>query len=126
MFSVYIFFLPNHEYNNLESAIYAPLHRIAWCFAIGWILLLCITDNARNNLPSTRFSFRNSNCNFFVALINGCLSLKIFSPLSKLTYCAYLVNGIIELHSYGTLRVPVYMSTYSLVKKNKPTMFILF
>lgn len=47
MFSIYIFFLPDHEYSAVESAIYASLHRAAWSFAIGWILLVCITDNAR-------------------------------------------------------------------------------
>lgn len=115
MFSITVFFLPDHEYNALESAIYAPMHRVAWCLAIGWVMLACITQNAGNLV----YRFENLTKNHYIikisALVNGFLTLKIFSPLSKLTYCAYLVNGIIELYSFGTLRDPVYMSVYNLV-----------
>lgn len=49
MYSIVIFFNPDHVDNNIENAIYSSLHRIAWCLAIGWIIVTCITENAGMN-----------------------------------------------------------------------------
>lgn len=46
MFPIAIFYNSAHEQNSFESAIYASLHRVSWCLAVGWVLLVCITDNA--------------------------------------------------------------------------------
>lgn len=94
MFSVAVFYDPLHEYNHLESAIYASLHRVAWCISIGWILFVCITDNA--------------------GIVNKFLSYKLFIPLSRLTYCAYLTNGLIEIYSQASLRQPTYLRKWDL------------
>lgn len=48
MYTILVFYLPDHEYNVLESAIYSSLHRLGWCLAIGWIVLACVTGNAGN------------------------------------------------------------------------------
>ncbi|KRT80969.1 Acyltransferase, partial [Oryctes borbonicus] len=96
MFSISIFYEPGHQYDLIESTVYSTFSSAAWCIFIGWILTMCLTGNG--------------------GLINRFLSWKVFVPLSRLTYCAYLVNGIIELHSRGSLRNPLYMSVYSLAK----------
>lgn len=46
MYSIAIFFNPDHQPNDLENAIYSALHRIGWSVSIGWIIMVCITDNA--------------------------------------------------------------------------------
>nr|CAI5836893.1 unnamed protein product [Callosobruchus analis] len=97
MYSIVVFYKPEHETSNIEAAIYAPLHRVAWGLAIGWVLVACITDNA--------------------ALVNKFLSWKIFVPTSRLTYCAYLANGLIEIYNMGVLRQPIYLSKYELTCK---------
>ncbi|KAG5882815.1 hypothetical protein JTB14_024571 [Gonioctena quinquepunctata] len=97
MFSIVVFYKPDHLADSLENAIYASLHRIAWCLAVGWIILLCVTDNAE--------------------FINKLLSLRPFIPLSRLTYCAYLVNGLVEVYNMGVIRQPMYMSRYELACK---------
>ncbi|CAH1964853.1 unnamed protein product [Acanthoscelides obtectus] len=94
MYSIVVFYKPEHETSSIEAAIYAPLHRVAWCLAIGWVLVACITDNA--------------------ALVNKFLSWKLFIPTSRLTYCAYLANGLIEIYNMGVLRQTVYLSKYEL------------
>lgn len=48
-------------------------------------------------------------------LIGKFLSLKIYIPLSRITYSAYLINGFIELTSIGGQRNPFYMSISTLV-----------
>ncbi|KAJ8921959.1 hypothetical protein NQ315_008593 [Exocentrus adspersus] len=97
MYSIVVFYNPQHMENSFESAIYSALHRVAWCLAIGWIIVVCITDNA--------------------AIINKFLSWKLFIPASRLTYCAYLANGLIEIYNTGVLRQPMYMSKYELACK---------
>ncbi|KAJ8949571.1 hypothetical protein NQ318_016202, partial [Aromia moschata] len=97
MYTIVIFYNPDHEANSFESAIYSSLHRVAWCLAIGWIMLACITENA--------------------AIINKFLSWKFFIPTSRLTYCAYLANGIIEVYNMAVLRQPMYLSKYELACK---------
>lgn len=95
LFSIILFYSPAYEYNVWISAIYAPLHRLGWCFAMGWIVFVCVLDKAESFLGKF-------------------LSSKIFAPLSKLTYCAYLVNGIVEIYSAGSIRVPIYLSIFNL------------
>ena len=46
MYSVVIFYDPHHQYNAFEAAVYASLHRVAWCISIGWIMIVCVTKNA--------------------------------------------------------------------------------
>ncbi|KAJ8946580.1 hypothetical protein NQ314_008862, partial [Rhamnusium bicolor] len=46
MYSIVIFYHLDHVEDYFESAVYASLHRVAWCLAIGWVMIACITDNA--------------------------------------------------------------------------------
>ncbi|KAF5305499.1 hypothetical protein FQA39_LY01590 [Lamprigera yunnana] len=94
VYTITIFYLPNYEYNAVESALYASLHKVAWSICIGCIMILCATSNS--------------------GLLKSFLSWKPFAPLSRLTYCAYLVNGLVELCSVGTLRNPTYLSIWNL------------
>nr|XP_008198006.2 PREDICTED: nose resistant to fluoxetine protein 6 isoform X1 [Tribolium castaneum] len=98
MYSIVVFYAPEHQYNAFESAIYAALHRVAWCISIGWIMVACITKNA--------------------PLVNRFLSWKPFMPLSRLTYCAYLCNGFIEVYSIGSIRQGTYMGKLELGTKS--------
>ncbi|XP_072397889.1 nose resistant to fluoxetine protein 6-like [Diabrotica undecimpunctata] len=97
MVSVVFFYQPDHSPNILENAVYSALHRICWALAIGWIMFVCITGNA--------------------TYINKFLSHKFFIPASRLTYCAYLANGLVEIYSSGVNRQPMYMSIFELASK---------
>lgn len=37
-------------------------------------------------------------------------------PVSRLTFCAYLVNGIVELYYVGQLRHPVHITLFTVVR----------
>ncbi|RZC33146.1 nose resistant to fluoxetine protein 6-like [Asbolus verrucosus] len=106
MYSVIIFYHPHHQYNVFEAAVYASLHRVGWCIFTGWVLTVCITNNA--------------------TLVNKFLSWKPFIPLSRLTYCAYLINGFIEIYSMGTLRKGTYMSKFELGNKSAAHAILTF
>ena len=62
----------------------------------GWLVLACVTSD-------------NGSLKKF-------LSSQILVPLSRLTYCAYLTNGFIELYLIGSIRTPKYMSVTNLVR----------
>ncbi|KAJ8304385.1 hypothetical protein KUTeg_017968 [Tegillarca granosa] len=57
------------------SAFYNATHRSAWGFCVCWVIVSCATGHG--------------------GYINTLLSWRAFIPLSRLTYCAYLVHPII-------------------------------
>lgn len=46
MFTVTIFYYPEYSYSQMESAVYAGLHRLGWSYFCGWIVLACVTGYA--------------------------------------------------------------------------------
>lgn len=95
MFSIVAFFGTN--YSRTIRSLYAGLHRLGWSFATSWILLATVLD--------------------YVGPLKSILSSRALVPLSRLTYCAYLSNGLVELYLAGSIRTPKYMSTINLVRK---------
>lgn len=93
MHGITIFF--DGTYTPLQRAMYAGLHRFGWSIATSWILLSCAMG--------------------YAGPLKKILSARVFVPLSRLTYCAYLMNGLTELYLAGTIRSPKYMSTVNLV-----------
>ncbi|KAI4477456.1 hypothetical protein M0802_014716 [Mischocyttarus mexicanus] len=61
----------------LAGTVYAAFDNTVWEIGIAWILIACCTDNG--------------------GVVNRILLLKIWIPLSRLTYAAYLLNPIIIL-----------------------------
>ncbi|KAL7286330.1 hypothetical protein TKK_0019288 [Trichogramma kaykai] len=97
MGSISVFYGPRKNFTTVEAAFYSSLHRALWSLGTGWVLLACITDNSG---PLRKF-----------------LKWRPFVPLSRLTYAAYLVNGLVELHSASTVRTPQFLDTFGLFGK---------
>ncbi|XP_052092431.1 nose resistant to fluoxetine protein 6-like [Mytilus californianus] len=57
------------------AALYTATHRMVWGACVCWVIFACATGNG--------------------GIINTILSWKVFVPLSRLTYCAYLVHPIV-------------------------------
>ncbi|XP_060526879.1 nose resistant to fluoxetine protein 6-like isoform X2 [Cylas formicarius] len=57
------------------SAFYMGVSRTLWAVGIAWLVVACSTRNAR--------------------LLEKVLSFKGFVPLSRLTYCSYLLNPLV-------------------------------
>ena len=51
----------------------------------------------------------------FAGTLKRILSSRALIPISRLTYCAYLTNGLVELYQASTIQTPKYMSIASLV-----------
>ncbi|KAG4079943.1 hypothetical protein HA402_006255 [Bradysia odoriphaga] len=104
MFSVVIFF--DQSYTRLGKSLYAALHRLGWSLSTSWIILACILDAA--------------------GPLKTILTSRVLIPLSRLTYCAYLMNGLVELYQAGTIRTPKYMSTFVLLGDTLSHVMITF
>ncbi|XP_063422394.1 nose resistant to fluoxetine protein 6-like isoform X2 [Mytilus trossulus] len=57
------------------AALYNTVHRTLWGACVCWVIFACATGNG--------------------GYVNTILSWKAFVPLSRLTYCAYLIHPII-------------------------------
>ncbi|KYN11375.1 Nose resistant to fluoxetine protein 6 [Trachymyrmex cornetzi] len=78
-----LFGLYKRQISVLSTAIYVALSRTVWAIGIAWIVIMCCTEHG--------------------GIIKELLSWKIWIPLSRLTYCAYLIHPVIirsiHLHS---------------------------
>nr|XP_058949088.1 nose resistant to fluoxetine protein 6-like [Pocillopora verrucosa] len=75
------------QFSRAENIIYGTFSRFAWSLALAWVIFAC-----HNGLGG---------------LVNKFLSARFWIPLSRLTYCAYLVHPIIIFvlfQSYETVR----------------------
>lgn len=59
------------------SAIYIGFSRLSWSVALAWVVYACATG--------------------YGGPVNNILSWKIWAPLGRLTYCAYLVHPIVMM-----------------------------
>ncbi|XP_075538652.1 nose resistant to fluoxetine protein 6-like [Dermacentor variabilis] len=90
------------DWNNRGSYVlawassYAGLHRLAWGPAVCWVVFVCATGQA--------------------ALVNRLLSLDLFVPLSRLTYCGYLAQMLVISTRLVTQRHSVYYTHWLLVR----------
>ncbi|KAK3916727.1 Nose resistant to fluoxetine protein 6 [Frankliniella fusca] len=106
MFSVSVFYQPGHAYNPLEAALYASLHRLGWCVATSWVIFACVTGNG--------------------GVMQRALTWRPLVPLSRLTYCAYLVNGAVVLWGVAAVRQPRTLSTPTLALEVVSQIFATF
>ncbi|XP_059617661.1 nose resistant to fluoxetine protein 6-like [Phlebotomus argentipes] len=95
MFSIVVFYSPTYETSRVSNALYAGLHRMGWSFFTSWIVFVCVTGRAK---PLQRF-----------------LGSRVMAPFSRLTYCAYLTNGLVELYLAATIRSPKYLTVLNLL-----------
>jgi hypothetical protein len=112
---IYIIVIPysdSYEYYDVEAAFFAALHRVAWAVGIGWIIWACV-----NGYGGIFFILRKSiEFHVFVSgPVNSILSWKYFLPMSKLSYCAFLVHVDVQYHHHGMNRHTTHFNMYEMV-----------
>lgn len=95
---------PLHQENSddiplIADAVYESLKGFLWSMALGWTILAC------------HLSFGGVVQKFF--------SLPIWLPISKLSFCIYLVHIPVQLLYSASIRNPAYFSHYR-------TFFLIF
>jgi len=88
-------FASTGEITPIASGIYAAFNRTAWGVAVALLIYLCL--------------------NGYGGFINQFLSWNVFFPLSRITYCAYLVHEMVLYYLYATAKDPPYGSHYYMV-----------
>lgn len=86
------------------TATYVALSRITWAIGISWILIACHTNNA--------------------GFLNKLLSLKVWVPLSRLSFCAYLLNPLLINSVYLQSESAVHVDFLPTVSENHIQKFL--
>ncbi|XP_011687955.1 PREDICTED: nose resistant to fluoxetine protein 6 [Wasmannia auropunctata] len=88
MFSVVYGLYPGNL-TVMVSSVYAALGHTAWAMAVAFIVIQCCTGSAR--------------------MIDSLLSLRLMYPLTRLTYCAYLVHPVIMMVTTTAMDGPLHL-----------------
>ncbi|XP_042896782.1 nose resistant to fluoxetine protein 6 [Parasteatoda tepidariorum] len=80
------------------ASFYNALSRTAWALSVAWVIFACLSGRG--------------------GVVDKILSCRIFIPLSRITFCAYLIHPLFIGSYMFTLRTPLAFS--------HPTMVLLF
>lgn len=100
MFTIKLFY--DDPLSRIEKSLYAGFHRFGWSLAVSWVVTVSVLG--------------------YAGPIKRLLCCRMLATISRLTYCAYLMNGVVELYLSSSIRTPSYMSTISLVSEH--TLFV--
>ncbi|CAG9862563.1 unnamed protein product [Phyllotreta striolata] len=95
LFSARVFYDPYHQYNALESASYASLHRLSWAVGTGGLLYTASFGH---------FGF-----------LKVVLSWSPWIPLSKLVYGAYLCHMSFQLRGAAKFMSPRQITYFDVI-----------
>ncbi|XP_015113918.1 nose resistant to fluoxetine protein 6 [Diachasma alloeum] len=89
-----LFGLYDRTVSVVPVSVYIALGRTAWGVGIAWVVIACCTNHG--------------------GIVNTILTFKGWIPLSKLTYCAYLLNpflvGSVSLSSEATIHIDLLLN----------------
>ncbi|XP_065346672.1 nose resistant to fluoxetine protein 6-like [Cloeon dipterum] len=95
IYTILIIYDRNFVYDNLDAAFYSALHRLGWSVGLSWVVWACV--------------------NGYGGPVNSILSWKYFLPLSKLSFCAYLVHMDLMYYHVALIRTNTYFSNFEIV-----------
>ena len=77
-------FRKTHQMSLFVATMYNTFQRLAWSLALAWVIFSCSKG--------------------YGGIINELLSWSVFAPLSRLTFCSYLIHmNIIDMFSSSVL-----------------------
>lgn len=93
---------PMHQENYKDNplvfdALFDSMKRICWCMSIGWVILACHLS--------------------YGGIVKRFLSLPIWLPISRLSFCMYLMHLPIQLIYLSSIRSPQYFSNFRAIHK---------
>ncbi|XP_066289065.1 nose resistant to fluoxetine protein 6-like isoform X1 [Branchiostoma lanceolatum] len=87
-----------------ENVLYMTVGRTVWGMALGWVVVACYYG--------------------YGGVVDIILSWDAWVPLSRLTYCAYMVHILVMYPVYLTREVPIHYSTVTIVSRHVNTMIV--
>ena len=94
------------QFTTAENVLYATLSPLSWALGIALIIYACH--------------------NGYGGVANRFLTLKVWVPLSKLTYLAYLINPIVLITLYGSTRQAIVLTYTTLLVYGLATVILSF
>ncbi|GIY64968.1 nose resistant to fluoxetine protein 6 [Caerostris darwini] len=79
-----LFGLYDRQQTLIEACFYNSLSRTCFACGVAWVIFVCVTGQG--------------------GVVNSILSWEVWIPLSRLTYCAYLVHPLVLEYSFLSLR----------------------
>ncbi|GFT48275.1 nose resistant to fluoxetine protein 6, partial [Nephila pilipes] len=79
-----IFGLYHQEVSVAGAAFYNSLSRTGFACGLAWVMFVCIIEQG--------------------GIVNSILSWKLWVPMSRLTFCAYLIHPIIQVTYFSSVR----------------------
>ncbi|XP_050523734.1 nose resistant to fluoxetine protein 6-like [Daktulosphaira vitifoliae] len=95
LLSAWWFYKPDYTYDAFVASLYGALYRTTWATGVSWTIIAVSTGNG--------------------GFIEPLLCWKPVITLSRLTYCAFLCHGGLQLYAIGNIRTPYYASCFNLV-----------
>ncbi|XP_052787223.1 nose resistant to fluoxetine protein 6-like [Mya arenaria] len=86
---------PGPHMTKTQAVFYISLGRAVWGLCLAWIVVACVSGNG--------------------GPVSDILSWKIWAPLGRLTYAAYLVHPIVIFHYYLNLSKPFHIADLEMV-----------
>lgn len=81
---------------TVESLVYIGLNRFAWSVAVAWVIFVCAVGHG--------------------GPVNALLSWKVWAPLGRLTYCAYIVHPAVLFYYKFTFETPLHFTDFTLIR----------
>ncbi|GFS75356.1 nose resistant to fluoxetine protein 6 [Nephila pilipes] len=93
MMLISLFSLSVREKSVFISAVFNVVKNVLFSCGLSWIIFVCTTGNG--------------------SIINKCLSSRIFLPLSRISYCAYLTHMIVLMAHFQVTGAPEHFNFIS-------------
>ncbi|KAJ9582996.1 hypothetical protein L9F63_022654, partial [Diploptera punctata] len=84
-----VYGLQHVQLGIVGSALYVSLGHTAWGMSLAWIVVAC--------------------CTGYGGVVNSLLSYRVLFPLSRLTYCAYLVHPLVMVLAGFSIDGPIHL-----------------
>jgi peptidoglycan/LPS O-acetylase OafA/YrhL len=88
---------PDFDETIFLSALYQSISRVAWSIAIAWMIFAC-----QHN---------------YGGLVNWLLSLSLWQPLTKLSYCVFVLHLPIQIMLSASEKQAIYLSDTRMAHK---------
>ncbi|CAL1277761.1 unnamed protein product [Larinioides sclopetarius] len=92
-----LFGLYHQKLSLVASSFYNALNHLGFAFGLAWVIFVCITGQA--------------------GAVNGILSWKAWIPLSRLTFCAYLIHPIVIFAYYSSMKRLIEFNHINMLKQ---------
>ncbi|CAL1277755.1 unnamed protein product [Larinioides sclopetarius] len=100
------FGLYHQKLSTIETSFYNALSRIGFSLGLAWVIFVCVIGQGD--------------------VVNSILSWKALIPLSRLTYCAYLVHPIVQSTYFGSIKSLLEFNHINVIMLYLGTLFISY